>query len=312
MSIVIHGKTYTRETEEVFLRNCCSVIPKELEQITNLKRLYLYENSLYTLEKQCGVDSSDTISKLVNLQTLELGMNKLSTLPESIGNLVNLLSLSVAHNNIKILPDSIVKLVNLAQLDLRMNKLSTLPESIGNLVNLRQLSLNNNQLAVIPESIGKLVKLKELYFVNNQLAVIPESIGNLVDLEVLHLDRNKLTTLPESIGELVNLKTLNLQRNNLVLIPAGLVKIKKTITITNSSYQIDNLSQDGEILIFSDLGTELTNIPASIKEIHMGRGIKFLTKIPFGCKIITKKNKVKVLGLDLFNDQWSRKIEKLN
>jgi Leucine-rich repeat (LRR) protein len=289
MSIVIHGKTYTRETEEVFLRNCCSVIPKELEQITNLKRLYLYENSLYTLEKQCGVDSSDTISKLVNLQTLELGMNKLSTLPESIGNLVNLLSLSVAHNNIKILPDSIVKLVNLAQLDLRMNKLSTLPESIGNLVNLRQLSLNNNQLAVIPESIG-----------------------NLVDLEVLHLDRNKLTTLPESIGELVNLKTLNLQRNNLVLIPAGLVKIKKTITITNSSYQIDNLSQDGEILIFSDLGTELTNIPASIKEIHMGRGIKFLTKIPFGCKIITKKNKVKVLGLDLFNDQWSRKIEKLN
>jgi Leucine-rich repeat (LRR) protein len=289
MSIVIHGKTYTRETEEVFLRNCCSVIPKELEQITNLKRLYLYENSLYTLEKQCGVDSSDTISKLVNLQTLELGMNKLSTLPESIGNLVNLLSLSVAHNNIKILPDSIVKLVNLAQLDLRMNKLSTLPESIGNLVNLRQLSLNNNQLAVIPESIG-----------------------NLVNLEILYLDRNKLTTLPESIGELVNLKTLNLQRNNLVLIPAGLVKIKKTITITNSSYQIDNLSQDGEILIFSDLGTELTNIPASIKEIHMGRGIKFLTKIPFGCKIITKKNKVKVLGLDLFNDQWSRKIEKLN
>jgi Leucine-rich repeat (LRR) protein len=164
------------------------------------------------------------------------------------------------------------------------------------------LDLRSNQLSLIPESIGKLVNLRQLILTNNQLAVIPESIGNLVNLETLYLDRNKLTTLPESIGELVNLKTLNLQRNNLVLIPAGLVKIKKTITITNSSYQIDNLSQDGEILIFSDLGTELTNIPASIKEIHMGRGIKFLTKIPFGCKIITRKNKVKVLGLDLFND----------
>jgi Leucine-rich repeat (LRR) protein len=179
------------------------------------------------------------------------------------------------------------KFTNLKFLLIDCKEPSTFITEFDNLFTLEYLLYFSNGLALLPESIGKLARLEALYLHNNALTELPESIGNLVRLKELHLDNNRLTTLPSSLSKLVNLQVLKLQKNNLISIPAELEKLKIVMKIDDSSYQIDNLSLDGEILIFSKLNKELTNIPSGIKKIYIREGKEYIKKIPFGCKIMT-------------------------
>jgi internalin A len=178
---------------------------------------------------------------------------------------VNTGKLVLRHKGISELPESIGKLVNLTYLDLSVNQLTTIPESTGKLVNLTYLDLSVNQLTTIPKSIDKLVKLIKLFLNNNLLTTLPESIGKLVNLQYLYLDGNQLTTLPKSI-----------------------LNVKKSLYITKSAYEINNLSPDTKFLIFSWLDMELTNLPTGLKEIWIWNQHKNPSldhKLPFGCEI---------------------------
>jgi Leucine-rich repeat (LRR) protein len=181
--------------------------------------------------------------------------------------------------------------INMTELSLSRNQLTTLPESIGELVNLTYLNLYHNQLQVIPESIGKLVNLTYLDLSYNQLTALPEPIGNLINLTNLYLHDNQLTLLPESIGKLVNLRHLYLYGNQLTTLPKSILNIKKSLGITKSAYEIDNLSLDSEFLIFSWLDKELINLPTGLKEIWIVEQKENLNhKLPFGCVIKYYKN----------------------
>ena len=59
---------------------------------------------------------------MINLEYLNVGNNKLKSLPESIGNLFGLEELYLNHNKLKLLPKSIINLSNLEILDLLGNK----------------------------------------------------------------------------------------------------------------------------------------------------------------------------------------------
>ena len=53
-----------------------------------------------------------------------------------------------------------------------------------------------------------------------------------------------------------------------------------------SAYEINNLLVDAEILIFSDLDEELTNLPTGLKEIWIREENEKLNhKLPFGCAV---------------------------
>jgi len=148
------------------------------------------------------------------------------------------------------------------------------------------LNLSYNQLSSLPAEIGKLVNLHTLYVDNNQLSSLPAEIGNLVNLKYLYLSNNQLSSLQSEIGELVNLQYLYLHNNQLSSLPAEILKIKEKIFIDETSYEINNLSLDTEILIFTSLKIELTNLPISLKEIWLKKGIdETLIKLPFGCEI---------------------------
>ena len=121
---------------------------------------------------------------------------------------------------------------------------------------------------------------------NKNLSSIPAEIGNLVNLKKLTLYKNKLSRLPAEIGNLVNLQQLYLYYNKLTSLPIEILNIKKSLIIDETSYEINNLSLDTEILIFSNLSIELTNLPITLKEIWLKKGIDDkLIKIPFGCEI---------------------------
>ena len=107
-----------------------------------------------------------------------------------------------------------------------------------------------------------------------------------INTEILDLSFCKLQNVPAEIGNLINLKNLYLQYNQLQSLPDEILKIKNILHIDNTSYSIDNLNIDNEILIFSNLTDKLINLPINTKEIWLKSHIKnYDIKLPFDCKI---------------------------
>ena len=153
-------------------------------------------------------------------------------------------------------------------------------------INLQYLYLDSNKLSSFPAEIGKLVNLQILYLKNNSLSSFPAEIGKLVNLQYLSLSNNSLSSLPAEIGKLVNLQYLRLYNNSLSSLPAEILKIKNKIIIDETSYDINNINMENEILIFSNLKIKLSNLPINTKEIWLDKSIiNYEKKTPFNCVI---------------------------
>ncbi len=174
-------------------------------------------------------DNPKYVVKNGHVVTLDLGRNRLTSLPESIGNLTSLTNLDLSRNYLTSLPESIGNLTSLTNLNLFNNCITSLPESIGNLKLLTNLNLLKNILISLPDSIGNLKLLKKLNLYDNSLTSLPESIRNLSSLEELDLIKNPIKTLPNLPIDL--LKRLHFQSNHLT--PKG-----QQLFIFQSSHEV--------------------------------------------------------------------------
>ena len=102
----------------------------------------------------------------------------------------------------------------------------------------------------------------------------------------MHLQNNQLQILPKNIGNLTALQYLFLQNNKLIKISKNLLKIKKAITIDETSYEINNMNTRNKILLFSSLKTRLDNIPTNTKEIWVRTFKTIDIKLPFDCVLL--------------------------
>ncbi|CDP19860.1 unnamed protein product [Coffea canephora] len=178
-------------------------IPIQINQLTNLRFLYLSNNSFYG-------PSPKELMFLTSLVELVLELNEFTgSIPTSIGNLTNL---TILANNLS----------------------GSILSRIRNLTKLNLLSFAINQLSgPLPEEIGKLQSLVELSFTENMLTgLIPQSIRNLENLTLLYLFDNYLSgPIPEEIGKLIFLETLQLYNNNLIRkIPDSIAKLENNLT----------------------------------------------------------------------------------
>jgi hypothetical protein len=124
------------------------------------------------------------IEELINLKNLYLGNNQLTNLPEWIKELINLQKLDLSFNKLTSLPEGIRVLINLEVLDLSDNKLTSLPEGISELKNLQSLYLGYNGLTSLPEWIKELKKLRSEYYQGNQFT--SQNINNVITEELFH------------------------------------------------------------------------------------------------------------------------------
>lgn len=116
----------------------------------------------------CGLESFPRILKyLKHLEILDLSnselkenINKIHSLPESIGNLRSITHLNLKSNFIEELPESIGLLGNLRELNLDYNNISSLPNSMSNLDSLTSLYLRTSNIETLPEFLTKLKSLK--------------------------------------------------------------------------------------------------------------------------------------------------------
>ncbi|EMO67317.1 leucine rich repeat protein [Leptospira kirschneri str. 200803703] len=162
-----------------------------------------------------GIDCKENAVEIIeeakrkseSVQILDLGMQKLTSIPEGI-----------------------CSFPNLTQLDLRLNSLNSLPDWIGTCKNLEQINLFGNDLATIPSSFSKLKNLKVLLVGNNDFAFLPSELLFLPLIKILYLDQNKLTlteTDVEILASLSSLEELDLNLNSgIKTLPSNYNKLK--------------------------------------------------------------------------------------
>ncbi|KAE9460526.1 hypothetical protein C3L33_07541, partial [Rhododendron williamsianum] len=194
------------------------------------------------------------VGNLISLETLDLGKNKLRTLPDSICNLTRLKKLYLSDCDVSHLPNEIGRLVTLKTLILEGNSLLTLPDSICNLTRLEELNLSECDVSHLPGEIGRLISLKSLNLRQNNLLTLPDSFCNLAFLSDLDLKDCNLSHLPDRIGMLSSLMNLNLERNNVCSLP-------------NSFSDLASL----EKVYLSNCGSlqSLPELPASLERLHL-------------------------------------------
>jgi hypothetical protein len=177
---------------------------------------------------------------------LNLGGQKLKTLPAEIGLFKNLQKLTLYDNELKTLPVEITQLKRLKWLDIYDNQLSELSAEFAQLDSLEYLDLGWNRFKTVPSAIFSLKNLKHLYLYGNQLKTLPNEISQLQKLEALRLGRglvflgggNRLRKLPDNFGNLTNLQELYLPDNQLHSLPESFTQLKrlKWLDVSNNRF----------------------------------------------------------------------------
>eukprot|EP00854_Cymbomonas_tetramitiformis_P007563 gene7563-9009_t len=188
-------------------------VPTELGQLTELRRLELFVNSL------SGTFPSEML-QLGSLEELALLGNPALEWPltSEVGRLTRLRSLALSHVAIgTALPSDLGRLRELTRFFLSSAKLTgTLPTELGLLTSLGALWLGNNTLSGrIPTELGNLTHLQQMWLQTNRLeGSIPSEWGQLTRLASVGLHDNSLGgTIPVEMCNLARVQVVALQSN---------------------------------------------------------------------------------------------------
>jgi len=123
------------------------------------------------------------IELLENLTYLKIN-GRMTQLPDSISKLKNLQVLDLSMNHFKVLPSSFTQLTKLRYVDLSFTDLQDFPEAMLFLAELRKLDLGHNPFTEIPASINQLTHLIELDLSGAEITSLPDSMANMKQLTI--------------------------------------------------------------------------------------------------------------------------------
>lgn len=158
------------------------------------------KNAFYSPENVFCADLSSSVlselppnlDQLTQLVKLNLYNNKIEVLSDDITSLGELVDLDLSSNDLRSINPKIKEVEYLHWLNLNKNELKDLPAEFGELKNLKALYLRNNYFEKVPVSVTRLDNLKILDLSVNQLTALPIEIANLKNLEELILVGNKI------------------------------------------------------------------------------------------------------------------------
>ncbi|GLT38713.1 hypothetical protein SLA2020_129430 [Shorea laevis] len=208
--------------QEVYLSNneISGSIPSSFFHLVKLTIVDLSSNNL------SGTITANMLSKLVNLQDLDLSNNSLLSLSNN-GTAVNysfpiLLSLKFSSCNIHKFPSFLSKAEYLQKLDISNSEISgSIPSSFFDLVNLISVDLSSNNLSgsITASMLSKLVNLRKLDLSDNSLlslsnngTVVNYSFPNLWSLKFSSCNIHKF---PSFLRKAKSLQELDISKNNI-------------------------------------------------------------------------------------------------
>lgn len=152
----------------------------------------------------CGLQEiPDAVFDLNSLESLDLGRNRIASVPKGICRLKKLRHLYLQGCGICEIPSWIVELAQLETLNVAWNDLQDLPDSLGDLASLRLLYLDSNPLPHIPPGVFKLKQLTGLSIMSGssggRLRGIPREILQLGHLRELRVGGQPIETPPPEI-----------------------------------------------------------------------------------------------------------------
>ena len=116
-------------------------------------------NELNLWKKQLGA-IPESVWEAIDVETLILADNGLETVSADIARLKSLRTLDLGHNRIASIPDALGDLVSLDRfLYLHDNRLTELPASLARLSRLRYLNISENAFVAWPEVVSGMVCL---------------------------------------------------------------------------------------------------------------------------------------------------------
>ncbi|KAI9732267.1 MAG: hypothetical protein M1818_007586 [Claussenomyces sp. TS43310] len=203
-----------------------------LSQMTSLRDLKLAHNNL-------SGELDARLTRLQNLEAIDVQQNHLESLPRGISELVRLRVLNLSRNHIAsfsldwfqdlpltqllITNNKIsghlsyaedIELPHLQLLDVTSNTLTSLTSDRLRLPAIYQLSCSANRLTQLPD-MSSWQSLLTLSANDNSISSIPEGFTCLPKLKTVDLTGNDLRQLDDRIGRMENLDTLNISGNPL-------------------------------------------------------------------------------------------------
>lgn len=185
----------------------------DIRHLSKVKQILIGGNALEKLPNNMG---------RLRCESLNLGKNKLNSLPKSFANLTQIKSLVFYENEFKDIPEVLAGFKNLKHFDFYKNHISEIPDFVGNMENIQQLFLAFNKIEVIPDTLRNLKRLKYLYIHHNELHFLPAWLPEMDSLERIGVGYNHLLELPD-LSKMPSLKEFDCEHNLLERVPWELV-----------------------------------------------------------------------------------------
>ncbi|KAH3759798.1 protein phosphatase family protein [Pelomyxa schiedti] len=236
--------------------NFFSEIPKEIWQFTQLQTLRMFGNKIKVLPQ-------------INCPTLlhlDLGKNKIETLPEDWSGVPNLRSLDINWNKISRLPSGLSTITTLHTVALLLNKITEMP-----VLHCAEMDISHNNFGGFPLNVCAMRNLSSLTMCANDLKDMPPQVEALTNLTKLDLRRNSLKSLPSQIGMLTNLVSLSLQKNELVVLPPeiGNLSLLRDLNVANNKLTSlpDTISGLASLRTLQMWSNNLDSLPPSFAQL---------------------------------------------
>ena len=219
--------------------NVLHSLPMGLRRLHHLRFLNLSNNAL-------TMDKIDIILEIASLVDLKLANNKLEgSFPAAISRLCQLEALDVRCNALTSLPIELGELSNLKTLDVGENQLTSLPFEALSKVPLTSLSAPKNKLSgtLIPASVVSLDRLQYLNIARNAVETLAANeMLALPNIHSLFIGMNRVKWLPR-LSSWKSLLILSAEENKLTELPVGLVDLKHVKTVDFTGNDISRLDE---------------------------------------------------------------------
>ncbi len=186
----------------------------DIRHLSKVKQIIIGGNGIEKLPKNIGQ---------LHCESMNLGKNKLHTLPKSFANLKHMKSLIFYENEFEDIPEVLADFKELKHLDFYKNNIAEIPEFVGNLEGIQQLFLAFNKIETIPDTIRNLKRLKYFYIHHNELHFLPGWITEMDSIERFGVGFNHLLDLPD-MSKMKSLKDFDCEHNLLERFPWELVE----------------------------------------------------------------------------------------
>ncbi|KAK1381127.1 receptor-like kinase TMK4 [Heracleum sosnowskyi] len=213
-------------------KSLSGILPPELSQLSQLKTLALYGNSLS--------GTLPSFANLTSLQEIFLDSNNFTSVPDNfLKGLTNLQTVSISDNpNLSPwqIPDYLSESTNLGTFAASNSSISgTIPDIFDSFTNFQNLRLSyNNLTGVLPKTFGG-SDIQNLWLNSqvNGLSGSIEVLSSMAKLSQVWLFANAFTGSVPDLSKCLNLFDLQLRDNRLTgVLPLSLTELPKLINIS--------------------------------------------------------------------------------